>query len=50
MTWLGLYRMGVAVGQCWQWREGGGWLTGKVRKSGTYMQMQKVQQSYFIEK
>ena len=34
VTFLGQYRHGRCVGQCWQWCEGGGWLTGQVDTRG----------------
>ena len=34
VTLLGQYRHGRCVGQCWQWCEGGGWLTGQVDTRG----------------
>ena len=36
MTWVGVYCRGVAAGPCWQWSEGGGWLTGSVDREGAF--------------
>lgn len=34
VTWMGAYRNGRQSGQCWLWKEGGGYLTGKVNEEG----------------
>ena len=36
VTWVGVYCRGVAAGPCWQWSEGGGWLTGSVDREGAF--------------
>ena len=36
VVWLGRHRDGVGRGQCWQWVEGGGWLTGPLDSSGDF--------------
>ena len=36
VTWVGVYCRGVAAGPCWQWSEGGGWLTGSVDGEGAF--------------
>ena len=28
MTWIGRYKNGIPWGRCWQWKEGGGYVTG----------------------
>ena len=33
---MGVYCRGVAAGPCWQWSEGGGWLTGSVDGEGAF--------------
>ena len=32
VTLLGRYRSGVAFGRCWEWQEGGGYITGRGKK------------------
>ncbi|XP_023344428.1 histone-lysine N-methyltransferase SETD7 [Eurytemora carolleeae] len=34
VSWLGRYKDGVHWGQCWQWVEGGGYITGRVNSNG----------------
>ena len=37
VTWLGRYHSGRPSGHCWEWREGGGWITGEIqRKTGEF--------------
>jgi len=36
VCWLGRYKNGVAYGQCWEWKEGGAWLTGDVDEHGKF--------------
>ena len=36
VSWLGRYHSGVARGQCWEWREGGGYITGQVDSRGRF--------------
>jgi len=34
VSWFGRYKAGLPHGQCWEWREGGGYLTGIVDETG----------------
>ena len=36
VVWLGRHRGGVGWGQCWQWVDGGGWITGLLDSRGHF--------------
>jgi hypothetical protein len=43
VSWLGCYKSGVPHGQCWQWMEGGGYLTGEQLMSNNVQHVKHVE-------